>query len=180
MARAATIGGEIRHPEIASGTIAANTEWIKSASIAGFINTTGWAWPANETLHFIGLCLVLGVALAVNLRMLGVMKNVSFRALHKLLPWGILGFAINLVTGVLFFVTVPEQYTQNIALHWKMVLILVAAVNVLYFTVFEEAWAVRPGDDAPLKAKVIAALTIFLWLGVIYFGRMMPFIGGSF
>ncbi len=112
--------------------------------------------------------------------MLGGMKNVSFRALHKLLPWGILGFAINLVTGVLFFVTVPEQYTQNIALHWKMVLILVAAVNVLYFTVFEEAWAVRPGDDAPLKAKVIAALTIFLWLGVIYFGRMMPFIGGSF
>ena len=73
-----------------------------------------------------------------------------------------------------------EQYTQNRALQWKIVLILLAAANILYFTMFEEAWAVRSGDDAPLKAKIIAALTIFLWVGVIYLGRMMPFIGGSF
>jgi len=46
--------------------------------------------------------------------------------------------------------------------------------------IFEEAWAVRSGDDAPFKAKIIAAVTIFLWVGVIYLGRMMPFIGGSF
>ena len=43
---------------------------------------------------------MLGVVLAVNLRMLGVMKNVSFVALHKLLPWGILGFGINVFTGI--------------------------------------------------------------------------------
>lgn len=181
MARAAVIGGEIRHPEITTeGTVRADAEWLKTASIASFVNTTSWAWPATETLHFIGLCLLLGVALVVSLRMLGVMKNVSFAALHRLLPWGILGFGINLLTGIIFFITVPEQYTQNVALHWKMGLVLLAAVNVFYFTVFEEAWAVRSGVDAPLTAKVVAVSTIALWIGVIYFGRMMPFIGGSF
>jgi hypothetical protein len=181
MARAATMGGEIRHPEIATaGSAGSSPAWLKTASIASFVNTTAWAWPAAETLHFIGLCLLFGVALVVSLRMLGVMKNVSFAALHRLLPWGILGFGINLLTGMLFFITVPEQYTQNVALHWKMVLVLLAAVNVFYFTVFDEAWAVRRGGDAPLTAKVIAASSIALWLGVIYFGRMMPFIGGSF
>jgi len=182
MTRAANIGGEIRHPEIrdSAATVEAATGWISTASIATFVNTTSWAWPAMETLHFIGLCLLLGVVLAVNLRMLGVMKNVSFVALHKLLPWGILGFGINVFTGILFFLTVPEQYTQNRALQWKMLLIVLAAADVLYFTMFEETWAVRSGDDAPFKAKIIAALTIFLWVGVIYLGRMMPFIGGSF
>jgi uncharacterized membrane protein len=182
MARAANIGGEIRHAEIrpSTATVEAAKGWLNTASIAAFVNTTPWAWPATETLHFIGLCLLLGVVLAVNLRMLGVMKNVSFAALHKLLPWAILGFAINVITGILFFLTVPEQYTQNRALQWKMLLILLAAANILYFTMFEETWAVRSGEDAPFKAKIIAALTIFLWVGVIYLGRMMPFIGGSF
>ncbi|HYR83837.1 MAG TPA: hypothetical protein VE422_07145 [Terriglobia bacterium] len=185
MARAANMGGEIRHPEIQAtaateGATVPDTEWLQTASIASFVNTRAWAWPATETLHFMGLCLLLGVVLIVNLRMLGVMKNVSFSAVHRLLPWGILGFGINLTTGWLFFITVPEQYTQNIALHWKMALVMVAGVNALYLTVFDEPWALGPGDDAPLTAKVIAASAIFLWLGVIYFGRMMPFIGGSF
>lgn len=144
------------------------------------VNTTAWAWPAAEVLHFIGQCLLLGVVVVVNLRMLGVMKHGSFAALHRLFPWGILGFGINLITGIVFFITVPEQYTQNVALHWKIGLVLLAAVSVLYFTVFDEVWALRPGGDAPLTAKVIAVSTIFLWLGVIYFGRMMPFIGSSF
>jgi hypothetical protein len=45
---------------------------------------------------------------------------------------------------------------------------------------FEEAWAVKPGDNPPLLAKIVAVSTIILWIGVIWFGRMMPFIGGSF
>ena len=182
MARAADIGGEIRHPEIqAEGDAAApDTELIKSSSIAGFVNTTNWAWPAAESLHFMGLTLLLGVVLVVNLRMLGVGKNVSFAAVHRLLPWGVLGFGINVMTGIVFFVTIPEQYTENIALHWKILLTMIAGLNVLYFTVFDEAWAVGPGADAPVRAKIMASFTILLWVGVIWFGRMMPFIGGSF
>ncbi len=188
MARAADIGGDIRHPEIRSGQATAGTEgtvgseigWLKSASIKSFVIDIPWVWPACETVHFIGLCLSFGVVLFANLRMLGMMKNVSFAAVHRLLPWGILGFGINLITGMLFFIGAPQQYTQNIAFHWKMVLMMIAGINVLYFTVFDEAWAVRSGDDAPLTAKVVAGSTIFLWVGVIYFGRMLPYLGNSF
>ena len=181
MARAANIGSEIRHPEISQqGADAVDAEWIRVASIAGFINTTNWAWPTLETLHFIGLSMILGVALVVNLRMLGVAKNISFSALHRLLPWGILGFGLNVSTGLLFFVTIPEQYTQNLALHIKMILMMIAGVNILYFTIFEEPWKLGPGDDASVRAKVVTTVTVVLWIGVIYFGRMMPFIGNSF
>jgi uncharacterized membrane protein len=181
MARAADIGGEIRHPEITvQGADPVDAEWIRVASIADFINSTNWAWPTLETLHFMGLSLILGVALIVNLRMLGVAKNISFAALHRLLPWGILGFGLNVSTGFLFFVSIPDQYTQNLALHIKMILMMIAGVNILYFTIFEEPWKLGPGDEAPVRAKVVTTCTVVLWIGVIYFGRMMPFIGNSF
>ncbi len=181
MARAANIGGEIRHPEIvAQGADPVDAEWIQTASIAGFVNTTNWAWPTLETLHFMGLSMILGVALIINLRMLGVAKNISFAALHRLLPWGILGFALNVFTGFLFFITVPDQYTTNLALHIKMVLMMIAALNIFYFTTFDETWKLAPGADAPMRAKVVTTLTVVLWIGVVYFGRMMPFIGNSF
>ena len=178
MARAADIGGDIRHPEIASGTV--GSEWIKSASIASFVLGRPWVWPASETLHFIGLALLLGVVLVVNLRMLGIGKNLPFAALHRMLPLGILGFAINSMTGMLFFIATPGQYTQNVAFFWKIVLVMLAGVNLLYLTMFDEPWALGPGEDAPLTSKVIAASAIFLWIGVIYCGRMLPFIGNSF
>jgi len=187
MLRASNLGGDIRHPEIRfdqettpTATAGFGTGWLKSTSVKSFVIDEPWVWPACETVHFIGLCLSFGVLLMANLRMLGMMKNVAFAALHRLLPWGILGFGINLITGMLFFIGAPEQYTRNVAFHWKMSFMMVAGVNVLYFTVFDEAWAVRPGDDAPLTAKVMAASTIFLWVGVIYFGRMLPYIGNAF
>jgi len=188
MLRAANLGGDIRHPEIrfdqettpTAEAAASGTEWLRSASVKAFVLEHPWVWPACETVHFIGLSLSFGVLLLANLRLLGMMKDVSFSAVHRLLPWGVLGFGINLITGMLFFIGAPEQYTRNVAFLWKMAFLMVAGVNVLYFTVFDEAWAVRSGDDAPVTAKVVAGSTIFLWLGVIYFGRMLPYIGNAF
>jgi hypothetical protein len=123
---------------------------------------------------------LFGAVLVINLRMLGMMRSVSFADLHGLLPVGIIGFVINLVTGMLFFIAIPEQYTQNIAFQWKMILLVPAAVSLLYLTASEDVWAVGSGDDAPLVAKLIAAGSIVVWIGVLYFGRMLPYIGNSF
>jgi hypothetical protein len=180
MARAADMGGEIRHSEIVSDAATANTEWLKTSTIAGFITEKVWGWPALEALHFVGLSLMFGVIVVVDLRILGMIKSVDYAALHRLLPWGVLGFGINLVSGMLFFITQPEQYIENIALQWKVVLIVLGGINVLYFTIFDHAWTLQSGEDAPLTGKVMAVFTIAVWIGVIYLGRMMPFIGGSF
>ena len=186
MTRAANIGGEIRHPEIQAGggaaaqaAVGAGIGWLSSASIRSFA-TYAWAWPALETVHFIGLGLLFGVVLLINLRVLGMMKSLSFAALHQLLPWAVLGFGANLITGTLFFVATPEEYTQNTAFQWKVLLILLAVLSVLYLTVTDETWAVGPGDDAPRRARIVAASGMLMWIGVIYCGRMLPYIGNAF
>ena len=151
-----------------------------TAAVASFVNATPGVWTASETLHFMGLCLLFGAVLLINLRMLGMMKSISFADLHGLLPVGIVGFGINLITGMLFFIAIPEQYTQNVSFQWKMILLLPAGVSLLYLTASEDVWAVGAGDDAPLTAKVIAVCSILVWIGVLYFGRMLPYIGNSF
>ena len=183
MANAANIGGEIRHPEIQSPqeTAADGAGGPTMAkSIGEFVTGHTWVWPACETLHFVGLCLLFTVVLLVDLRILGMAKKLSFASLYQLLPWGMLGFGINLVTGTMFFIGTPGQYTNNIAFYWKVAFIMLAGMNALYFMFFDETWAVGPGADAPLSAKFVAASTIFLWLGVLFFGHMLPFIGNSF
>jgi hypothetical protein len=180
MARAADIGGEIRHPEIRSGPETTTSEPALGREVGSFVVNHTWVWPTCETLHFIGLSLLFGVAALVDLRMLGMMKSVPFPALHRLLPWGILGFGINLITGMLFFVGAPDQYTQNPVFTWKLALMMLAGLNVLYFTVFDEAWAVGSGKDAPPLAKAVAASALVLVVGVMYCGRMLPFLGNAF
>jgi len=184
MARAANIGGEIRHPEIRSGPDpleSAPTNPPLARVIGDGMVNLKWGWPASETVHFIGLSLLFGVVLLVDLRMLGFLKGIPYSALHRLLPWGMIGFGVNVVTGMLFFIGAPPDfYVNNPVFIWKLALILVAAANAMYFTVVDHAWAVGAGDTPPVAAKVAAASGILLWVGVIFCGQMLPFFGHSF
>ena len=187
MANASNIGGEITHPEIlAPGQQASATTGalapaaLKGAAIRYYQFHHPNAWPTLEALHFIGLSLLFGVVLVGNLRILGFMRGAPFFDIHRLLPWGVLGFVINSVTGMLFFVGQAFQYIDNPAFHLKVLFMLLAGANVLYLTLFDDVWALGAGDHAPMSARWIAASQIFLWIGVIYFGRMLPYIGGAF
>ena len=112
------------------------------------MENNSWVWPTCETVHFIGLSMLFGVVLTLDLRMLGVGKNaVSFAALYQLLPLGMLGFTMNLITGMMFFVAMPKQYT-GFLFFLKMMLVVFGALNVLYFMLCKEPWTVREGDDA--------------------------------
>jgi hypothetical protein len=187
MARAANLGGEIRHPEIRADLTegiaepANDPERFVTTAISMYMVNSPWAWPAAETVHFLGLSLSFGVLLAVNLRILGVMRRVPFADVHRLLPWGMLGFGANLITGMLFFIGQPSQYIDSSPFYWKVVFLMIAGANFLYLTVFKKAWtADADGWDASLADKAMAVSSLFAWLAVLYGGRMLPFIGHAF
>jgi uncharacterized membrane protein len=190
MAGAANLGGEIRHPEIRSGPAQtevagaaldaeAAAERFVAAAISQFVIYSKWASPAGECLHFLGMSLSIGVLLAVNLRILGLMSQVSFAPLHQLLPWGMAGFGVNLITGMMFFIGTPGQYVANTPFFWKLGLLMVAGANYLYLTVSRNIWV---GDQKgfSLLDKAMAVSSIVIWLGILYAGRMLPYLGNSF
>jgi hypothetical protein len=142
-----------------------------------------WLWAACESLHFMGMALLIGAVGLLDARMLGLFKGLPIAPLERLVPWGVLGFVINLATGIVFFAGAPEQYVQNIAFGLKMLFVLLAGVNVSLFYLTGLSRRVDrlgAGEDAPMAAKLIAGASLFLWFGVLYWGRMLPFIGNAF
>ena len=89
-----------------------------------WIQDTYWLWPVMEIIHFLGLALLFGGLLVVDLRMAGHLRGVTPVSTHQLLPLVLLGFALNLITGILFFFGDPGRYSINIGFQLKMVLIL--------------------------------------------------------
>jgi hypothetical protein len=163
--------------------IASFSMWLEATRLSQAVTHYSWIWPACETLHFIGLALLFGNVGVLDLRLLGALKRMPVAPLSRLIRWGILGFAINLVTGLVFFVGAPSQYVANIAFALKLMFMAMAAANLAVFYMSGLARKVErlgPGDDAPASAKIIAATSLFLWVGVMFWGRMLPFIGNAF
>jgi hypothetical protein len=140
------------------------------------------AWPVAETFHFVGFGILLGPVCMLDLRVLGFVKAVPLAPMHRLIQFGVAGFIVNAVTGALFFIAQPGLYVANVAFFYKLVFIFLAGVNVLlfYFTVYGRIKDLGPGENAPTSAKLIAVTSLFLWIGVVFFGRMLPYIGNSF
>lgn len=135
-----------------------------------------WVWPLAESLHFIGLSLLVGTVGVFDLRLLGLAPRIPLSALHRLVPFGVIGFALNLATGLLFLMTEPDQYILNPAFHVKLLLIVLAGANALTFYLTVGPRALAPAAvRLPRAAVVMGAVSLSLWLGVIIAGRLLTF-----
>jgi hypothetical protein len=147
------------------------------SSLYQWISATYWLWPVLEILHFIGLSLLFGGLLLVDLRMLGCFTSIAQARVNRLLPLVLLGFAINLVTGILFYFGDPGRYSANIAFKIKMALIVVAGCNAaLHHILIVRAAQASAIAEQPLQ-KLSASVSLAAWLGVLLFGRLIPYIG---
>ena len=159
------------------------TEALVQAIEGGAINTwvlsTYWLWPLLEIIHFIGLSLLLGSILVVDLRLAGFLRQIDLKSTHRLLPWAVIGFGMNLASGFLFFMGDPGRYSINIGFQIKMILVLIAGLNVLIFALkidpLIENW--DPHGDTTGLAKTVAWVSLLTWTGVLLLGRLIPYIG---
>jgi len=136
-----------------------------------------WAWPIAESIHFVGRTLLFGSIVAWDLRLLGLAKQVPIAAFHRLIPFAILGFAINAASGTFFLMTDPDQYVYNPAFHLKMLCVILAGANVVlfYLTMYRRVNRLGPGAQGPVLARLSGAMSLVLWVTVIICGRMITF-----
>jgi hypothetical protein len=146
------------------------------------VNTYDWLWPLFEIFHFVGMAALIGTVGLVDLRILGVGKGIPIAQLERLIPIGVAGFIVNLLTGFVFIagnpVGGPIEYLANLSLQLKLLLILIAGINLLIFYykgIARETNAVPPSGDAPRSAKIVAGTSLVAWFGVIFFGRMIMY-----
>ncbi|HEV7632759.1 MAG TPA: hypothetical protein VGO41_07180 [Steroidobacteraceae bacterium] len=149
-------------------------QWARAVGIYGVMNTR-WGWPIAEIVHFFGLCLLFGAVGMFDLRMLGVARGVTMRHLHRLIPFGLAGFALSVASGFCFVVSAPNQYLYNPALQSKLGLVGLAGVNmVVFYATTSRALAATPADALPPpRARIFAAVSLACWLGAIVCGRVI-------
>jgi hypothetical protein len=156
-------------------------QWLHDSWLGEYARHTYWVFTAGLVIHFIGLCLLLGAMLVVDLRLLGIFRRVPIQAVAALLPVAIFGFCMNLFTGIVFFCFDPFGYWQNPAFKTKMVLILIAGLNALWvrFTSHQALMSRDPDLRTGIMLKVSAAASLLLWFCVILFGRLIVAFQGA-
>jgi hypothetical protein len=155
---------------------------LSSTAMSKWIATSSWIWPVSETLHFIGLSMVIGIVGLLDVRLMGFLRRIPIPSLRAMVPWGIGGFVLNVITGVIFFVGAPDQYVHNQAWWYKVAFLVVAGLNAFVFETTQGArvFTLPPHDPPPLAFRAAGAVSLFSWFMVLYWGRMLPFIGNAF
>ena len=159
-------------------------ERIEYSGVGTYIAESTWAFPTLETLHVIALVTVLGTIFVVDLRMLGLTSNkfAVTKTANDTLPltWG--AFVLAAITGLLLFVSKASSYVINPYFLWKMAMLALAGLNMMYFHFITWRTVEHWDRDAsmPVAVKVAAALSIIFWLAVVFFGRAIGFTLGIF
>ncbi len=157
---------------------------LEYSPIGDFVAVSGWAFPALESAHVIGVVLVVGSIAIMDLRLLGVASKVcSVSQLSRdTLPWTWAAFVVAAVTGGLLFFSNASGYAANSFFQWKMVLLILAGLNMAIFHFF--TWkSVHNWDvdcEVPTAGKVAGALSLIFWILVVTCGRWIGFTLGGF
>lgn len=152
---------------------------LQNSWLGVWINTGGATYPTIEVFHVISLCLVFGTILIVDLRLIGVasMSRPFTRVAHDLLHLTWISFVVAVITGSLLFVANAGSIYSNLAFQIKMVLLVLAGLNMLVFELItaRTAGAWDLASPPPNAARIAGLLSIALWIGVIISGRLIGF-----
>jgi hypothetical protein len=151
---------------------------LHATALSQELRSSVWLYPLVNTGHVVGIALLFGGIVPLDLRLLGAWKRVPLDHLAgTLIPMAIGGLLLAVATGALLFATQPRDYVVEPLFGIKMALLAAAVANALLLR-RSPKWklvGVDP-DEAPRPAwRVSAAASIVLWLGVITAGRLIGY-----
>lgn len=159
--------------------IAELLQWLEATALATQIRESLLLFPMLESFHVIGLALVFGTIVVIDLRLLGWASSERpfERVAADILKWTWAAFALTALTGALMFITNATVYYNNSYFRIKMLLLVLSAVNMGAFELTARK-SVRDWDaspSAPPAGRRVAAISLLIWLSVIFTGRMIGF-----
>ena len=154
-------------------------EWLATTPGSIALHESRYTYLVVLSIHVLTLCLFVGTAVIVDLRLLGMtMQSVRVsEVMARLLPWTAAGFLVMTISGALLFYAAPLLRYQNVFFRAKMVTLVLAAVNVWVFhrTVYRRVAEWDLDTIPPRPARVGAGLSLVLWAVLIMLGRMIPY-----
>jgi len=153
-------------------------EWLGNTQWSVDLHESQYAYPIIESVHVWTMAVFFGLAVMFDLRLLGwTFRNVPISQFNRrVLPWTIAAFVIIVITGTLLFFAIPLRSYQNIFFRMKMVLLVLAGLNVWFFHARVYPQVIGGPDSSMTKgARLAGALSLSLWIGVVFLGRMIAY-----
>ena len=150
----------------------------------GFEASTGihesiYMYSWIETTHVLTLMVFLGMLVVIDMRMLGwIFPNVRASVIAQRLNTPmVIGFTVMVITGFLLYFAIPVRTTQSIWFRIKVVLLIAAGINAwLFHRRMRESVNTWDADErAPKRIRTGAAVSLTLWLGVVFTGRAIAY-----
>jgi len=151
---------------------------IEVLPFARMMRESLWAYPIVETIHIVGFVILVGSVLMFDLRVLGLSKNLSVRALSRhLLPWSVGALVLIVPTGFLMFSAHAMDFLGNRTFQLKMALLMAAGINAVIFRTgpYQTVAHWDVGTRAPISAQLSVAASIVLWVSIISCGRLLAY-----
>jgi hypothetical protein len=151
---------------------------LEATALSRTVRESPWIYPAAEFLHIVGFVALVGSALLFDLRLLGLSRGLSVRALAgHALPWARAGLALVAPTGLVMFLSEPAAMAANPAFRIKLLLVAAGVANAWAFRwPFRSVHAWDRDAPAPVAARVIAILSLVLWLATLAAGRLIAYV----
>lgn len=152
--------------------------WLETTGIANAIRTIPWMYPAFETTHYVGLSILVGGIMLIDLRVLGFARALPLKSMIGLLPFVWVGFIINVLSGSMLFIYGATNFGVNGAFQLKMAFMVVAGLNALAFdlAVRRSGGSWIAADRPPAHVKGFATLSLVFWVCVVTTGRWMAYL----
>ncbi len=143
------------------------------------LHESRYAYDLIESVHVWTLALFFGLAVMFDLRLLGwTMRSVPVSEVsRRLLPWTVVGFVVMVISGTLLFTAIPLRSYQNIFFRTKMIMLLLAGLNVWIFHsgVYRRVATWDVASAPPRAARVAGGLSLVLWVCIVLSGRMIAY-----
>jgi hypothetical protein len=158
-------------PFLASLEHSAFGTWVREAP-------TLWAYPTVLFLHTVGLAFLVGINVAIDMRILGVARSMPLAPMKKLFPWMWAGFWVNAASGVALLIADATTKLANPVFAVKMAFITLGVVNMAWYKtrLFRDPAELERNPASP-RAKWIAIVSLVLWLCATTAGRLMGYLG---
>ena len=152
-------------------------EWLQSTWVGVLVAESLWGYPLFETIHTIGMAMLIGALGLINLRVLGYKPELPLLHTRELLPLAWLGFTLNAISGSLLFSSDAVYFFASYTFRIKMVLIVLGGLNaaLLGRRIFREAAAGGPAPPPSAGTKLIAASSLVFWIGAVCAGRLIAY-----
>jgi hypothetical protein len=153
-------------------------EALQDNSIIVTLNSTGWMAAGLEIVHYFSMFVLVGSIAIVDLRVIGIagQQQSATKIAQRLFPWMWAALALNFLSGFVMFAGIAASYIPNSIFHMKMWVILAAVVFGIIVQWKVAAWDKLPA--MPIGAKLVAAVSLLLWVGAILAGNELPALSG--